>query len=78
MKYKMIVLFYSLEGTWGEEFLAGNNFWESSPIFVKKQMESVSITYFSGKESLGWLSAKMPQWGNTLILVFTVYVTSIH
>lgn len=36
----------------------------------QKQMESVSITYFSRKESLDWRSTKMLQWDNTLILGF--------
>lgn len=40
------------------------------PDLCQKQMESVPITYFSRKESLGWLSTEMLQWGNTLILGF--------
>lgn len=36
----------------------------------QKQMESFSITYFSREESLDWLSSKMLQGVNTLILGF--------
>lgn len=44
----------------------------------QKQMESVSITYFSRNESSGGLSPAVPRWGDTLILGFAAWILSLH